>query len=483
MSKLRGYQVLLNKPADKFLLCKKGQRGQVYAPTGSGKTVCFTELIKKAIKRGKINIAILHPRIALSKDQLRRFKKEVGTDVTYTSFHSGGHVIGKELIRERGTTDEKELAKIIEQSVTVLGKPHITFSSYQSFRKLLSLKKFDIVICDEAHYMVQDQFFEWITKINADKILFYTATPITDEMEGGMQDYSVFGDIIASVEPSVLIKPGYILAPLIHQMECSTNKRGKEVDVVDIVARAFVSQYFEIISHGMPYHQMLVACRNVDPDIREIEDNLAVLWTKIQQESKGAITGPVDVYTIEAGGAYKNGKPLKDRDAALEEIKTSGKNAIVAHYDTLAEGIDIDTLTGAVIMRKMSKAKLLQTIGRCARPYILDLDPVTKEPRKDLYDLEAGIDLRKKPRCIITLPVIDGVWIANDNGISIAEAFAVGGYGDLLTYMSKGDDKAKGKSKTTFELDDNDTLMSTVISHKVERELVELRKMFNFSDK
>lgn len=478
--KLRSYQVQLNKPASNFLRAKKGQRGQVYAPTGSGKTVCFTELIKYAFTLGMTKIAILHPRIALSKDQLRRFKTEMGDTVRTTSFHSGGHVKGfNEEIAEIGTLDKEELEREIEQSNTILGKPHVTFSSYQSYHQLLDIP-FDLVICDEAHYMVQDQFYEWIAKINAKKILFYTATPITDEMEEGlMNDYSIFGDVIASVEPRVLIKPGYILAPLIHQMECGTNKRGREVDVVDIVARAYVDQWFEITSFGMPYHQMLVACRNVDVDIRELENRLDELWTKISQFSQGRIS-KVDVYTIEAGGAYKNKLPLKDRFEAMEEIKNSGKNCIVAHYDTLSEGIDIDTLSGAVLLRKMSKAKMIQTIGRCARPYIEDLDPKTKEPRKDIYDLDKGIDLRKKPRCIITLPVIDGKWIANDDGTVIARAFAAAGYEDLYTYMSKADDQPTGRKKNGYIISEDDTVMSAVINHKVEKELKDLKKLFDF---
>ena len=479
--KLRSYQIKLNRPALRFLRTKKGQRAQVYAPTGSGKTVCFIELIKDAIIRGKTNICILHPRIALSKDQLRRFKDEFGTNVTTSSFHSGGHVIGAEMVREIATIDKTKLLRIISQTKTVLSKPHVTFSSYHSFHQLTDVH-FDIIICDEAHYMVQDQFFAWIQDMTADKILFYTATPITDEMEGGMRDYSVFGRVIASVEPTVLIKGGYIVAPLIHEMECRTNKRGKEVDVVDLVARAYVAQYDEITKHGMPFHQMLVAARNVEVDIREIESNLATLWIKIQTLSAGCIVSPVDVYTVEAGGAYKNGKPLISREAALKEIKESGGNCIVAHFDTLSEGIDIDTLTGAVLMRKMSKAKIIQTIGRCARPYALDLDPVTKEPSKKVYNSKTGIDLRKKPRCVITLPVIDGVWIANDDGTIIAEAFISAGYEDLMTYMPIADEDPSGKSRRQFNLGDEDTVRSAVLNHKVERRIADLQKLFEGLD-
>jgi superfamily II DNA or RNA helicase len=474
--KLRSYQVTLNQPAEAFLKSNKATRAQVYAPTGSGKTVCFMSLIKKAIADGKRNIAIIHPRIALSQDQLKRFKNNFGTTVRFTSFHSGQHIAGKETIREVSTTEPTKLQNRIDGAAAD-GVAHITFSSYHSFDKLVSFK-FDIVICDESHYLVQDQFYSYVPQIQAAKILFYTATPITKDMEDTTMDLSVFGDVIAQVEPSVLIKPGYIVAPMIQLLEVITDKRSDIVDPVDVVARAYVEQYKEITAKGMPFVQMLVATRGVASDIDEIESNLKELWDTIKTLSNGAIN-QVDVYTIAADRANCNGRPMPSRDAALQQLKDSNANAILVHYDTLSEGVDIDTLTGACIMRKMSKAKLLQTIGRCARPYKGDLT-TQAEPNPALYDFDKGIDFRKKPRCIITLPVVDGTSISNDDGTIMAEAFIAGGYGDLLTYMQPTDDDAKGKSKTTFDLGENDTVLANVIEHAVHREVEDMRKLFEF---
>lgn len=472
--KLRPYQIKLNNPAKKFLKSKQGQRAQVYAPTGAGKTVCFNELIKHAIASGKTNIAILHPRIALSQDQLRRFQREFKSTVHTTSFHSGGYVLNDGAIGGTSTTSEEDLVKILNQTTL----PHVTFSSYHSFDKLLNIK-FDIVICDEAHYLTQDRFFEYLPNINADKILFYTATPITSEMEDDyMKDFSLFGPVIAEVEPKELIIPGYILAPLVHIMECRTSNAGNQVDVVDVVARAYADQYLDVTANNMPFVQMLVASRGLQ-DLRDLENNLSRLWQTINtQLGTGTLTEPVVVYTIDSTGSFRNGKPVADRDTALREIKESGKNVIVAHYDTLSEGIDIDTLTGAVIMRVMSKAKLLQTIGRCARPYVGDLDS-KYQPKKSLYNFDKGIDRRQKPRCIITFPVIDGKWIANDNGKGISEAFIAGGYDSLLTYIKKNEDSALGKARTPLLELEEDTLLSSIQDHHSHRALKDLHEIFD----
>ena len=44
-------------------------------------------------------------------------------------------------------------------------------------------------------------------------------------------------------------------------------------------------------------------------------------------------------------------------------------NALIFHYDILAEGIDVDGITGVIISRNMTISKLLQTIGRAMRIY------------------------------------------------------------------------------------------------------------------
>ena len=63
-------------------------------------------------------------------------------------------------------------------------------------------------------------------------------------------------------------------------------------------------------------------------------------------------------------------------------------NAMIFHYDVMTEGVDIDGITGVAILRKLGHAKLLQTIGRCLRPY------------------KANPSL--KPRSYISYPMIDG---------------------------------------------------------------------------
>lgn len=482
---LRTYQVALNEPARNFLFDQTDVAravAQVYAPTGAGKTVCFIELLIEAVERGMTNIAILHPRIALSQDQLKRFNRQFNNRVHFTSFHSGVHPQGDGQYGSRSTTNPAVLQSAID-GAAALDMPHFTFSSYHSFDKLINAGlQFDIVICDEAHYLVQDQFNGMVANIPANRVLFYTATPITNDLEGTTMDLDLFGPVIAQVAPKELIHSGYLIAPLVHLLAITADANGK-INPIDVIARAYVEQHQDVCegTYGtMPYAQMLVAARGVNgetADIEFVENNLVALWDKIRELSGGKLH-QVDVYTVAADRHNINGICQNSRSDLLDTLKNSNANAILIHYDTLSEGIDIDTLTGVVLMRSMNKAKILQTIGRCARPYVADLDP-TREPRHELFDVVAGVDTRAKRRCIVTLPCINGEWMGRVDSTEIAQAFIDGGYDDLIDYIKPHtEDQADGNKKNVVELPSDDkNPLSKAISHRMSRQLENIRNI------
>lgn len=483
MKVLRQYQVRVCSAQRKFMGLKTRNRAQVYAPTGAGKTVCFTNLVNYAIDEcGARNILILHPTLALSKDQLIRFKGDITADIHYTSFHSGTHYKGVgEVVAEKSTTDAVELQRIIAQAKTVLGKPHVTFSSYDSHHKLVDIE-FDLIIADEAHNMVKDKFSKNLSLMKAKKMLFYTATPMREEAEdSGMKDISLFGRVIAQVTPRELIERGYIVAPLVNTLEITTNKRADQVDIIDTIVPAFIHQHQTVAAWGNSVHQMLVACRDVQGDINQtINQQLQRIRSEITTKSGGSIDGDtVDVYTVSAQFAYKNGSPVAGggdaRANALLDIKNSKRNVILAHYDTLSEGIDVPTLGGVVIMREMTKSKVIQTIGRTARPN--ELDMFNGEPVTGLFDCAKDIDTRKKRRSLITFPIVDGEWVSGTQIKTVAEAFIAGNYGDLLDCMVKPPHKPTGK-KQKGEGDDP-FFYSAARAYAVLQEMKALREIFS----
>lgn len=466
--KLRDYQQIIVDSSEQFM-DGDVQRAQIYAPPGSGKTVCFVETIKYAISKGMMNIAVVHPRLALSTDQLKRIKPSTGTGVRTTSFHSGSHWNGVETVGEISTVNVDELTRIINGTLT-LQMPHITFTTYHSYHKLINADiEFDLVVCDEAHYLVNEQFIPIVENIIAKKVMFYTATPITESYDenlgkylGKMADADLFGNIIAEVEPRRLIRKGFLIAPLIHRMEC-TPDGNKAVDIVDITSRAYAEQWGRVTGWGQPGHKMLVVARDVRDDMTNgIEQNIAKIQWAIEVETG---VQNVPIYTISSKGAYRNGRVFNgSRADALARIDLHEINAIVVHYDTLSEGIDINTLSGVVILRQLSKPKFIQNMCRAARPLITDLDSVG-QPRAELYDPEILLDLRKKPRFILTVPVVNGEVYAGPRYKDIADAFAEGGYGDITDFIPYIESTPTGRTQEFDLSSDDDIEFDHIVDH------------------
>lgn len=477
---LRWYQDQINDVVRHFMKSNK-RRGQVYSPTGSGKTVCFEHTIREMLERVealglKINICIVHPRIALSQDQLERFQKECGSLFHFTSFHSGAHVQGgvdnvggKVEYLGKSTTNLDELLRIISNS----DQSHITFSSYDSFHQLQHLE-FDLVIFDEAHNLTKKEFFPILQNLGAKKAILYTATPIVfdendinllDENSEfkidtiGMNNYELFGEVLITIKPKDLVNEGFIIPPVVHFLKITSDKKGENTKASHLVAESYKYQEPEVKKYGMPYHQMLVTSRGVQTDHVEIMENLQYIWDVIEHY--------VPVYCISASECRKDGKILEfSRAQVLRQIRDSEQDAIVVHYDTLAEGIDIDSITGNCILRNVLKYKILQLIGRAGRPFRNDLD--------ELFHNPINIDSRKKRVSVVTFPVVDGVFLSGGHEKEIADAFCEGGYDDLSTVLSiYGTGEPLGKRKDG-EGDDGDPLMSSVISSERQRYVNEI---------
>lgn len=151
-----------------------------------------------------------------------------------------------------------------------------------------------------------------------------------------------------------------------------------------------------------------------------------------------------------AAECYYNGTRHhgSNRQVLLERVKNSGRNAIICHYDTLAEGIDIDTLSGALLLRNLSQPKLIQTIGRTCRPF--------KEDYKQDGSGEINIAGRKKQFSIVTAPYVDGQPIAGGRQMEdLVAAFKTAGYGDLSTYILPDEGDVRVVDETPDEDDNN----------------------------
>ncbi|MCG7944992.1 MAG: DEAD/DEAH box helicase family protein [Candidatus Thiodiazotropha taylori] len=467
--KLRWYQEQIVN-AQRNFMSSSNQRGQIIAPTGSGKTVCFTNLIVDVLSiKEKASILIVHPRIALSEDQQSRLKKDLrGINIQmpkFTSFHSGAVEETAEFSKNKSTTNRKELETIIDKSKI----SHVTFTSYHSFEKIADMD-FDVIICDESHNLTQKKFSSSLPKIKS-KVLFYTATQVirdtkdseTLDLTASMDNPELFGDVEAQVMAKDLIKDGYVLAPRLRleeiQTETSVDGDTLVVNPVQTIAYVFKDQIEQI--NNKLTHKMLVAMPNtkqfemISAGLKEIRDISGV---------------DLDIYTITAEDSILNGgKHFNTRKEALDDFSKNINPAIIVHCDTLAEGIDVDGLSGVFIFRTLQKHKFIQTIGRSARPYIKDLN---KEG--EVKNMENRI----KPNALVTIPVINGMLATNTNVQEIVEAFA--GFGDLTSHI---DEEFKSVlTKETLWEEDKKTFIADVYSVKTREVALNIFNFINEED-
>lgn len=411
----RPYQLRIIQAQDEFMNDPDRLRGTILAATGAGKTECFNDLIFKifsAITNGAKRILIAHPRIALSQNQQKRLaKKFKGMGVEFTSFHSGHqkyHTLpGKKNI---SVINRDSLQEVLDNASSC----HITFSSYKSLHKIADMD-FDLIICDEAHYLVQSDLKENLHLFKS-KVLFYTGTPVeVAAQEESMDNVDLFGDIIANVPPKELIPFGYIVPPRLRTVNVKTKKQGNTPDYAKTIAEAFKDQLS--FAHKRFVHKMLVAM----PRTTEFDDIMQELASIREINNRFDI----DVYYITADRAVKNGTVLTDRETALEDFDNNTNPCIIIHCDTLAEGIDVDGIGGVLIMRGLGMSKAIQTIGRGCR--------AAKQ------DIKKNGEIKKhkvKTECIVTLARVDGDWLGETTIAEWAEMFRSAGYGEIWDFYT-----------------------------------------------
>jgi superfamily II DNA or RNA helicase len=415
---LRDYQVNIVNAQDAFMKDPNIYRATIYAATGAGKTVCFEDLVIKQIKKNpNIRILIAHPRLALSDDQQLRMSEAVdGAGVEFTAFHSGQIKVRTLDNRKNLSTTIPEKLKEIQNQAT---SAHITFSSYHSLYKIANLK-FDLIICDEAHYLCQEDFRKNLHKFRKKtKVLFYTATPVwVSAQEERMDNVELFGKNLAGDDcaPSSLIKRGYIVSPEVRVADIRHVTDGNIADYAQVFGTVFKDQAKE--THPSIPNKMLVAMPNT-LTFDSIREN-------IYKIRKAANDRNIDVYFITAVDSRKNDSIIfNERVDALNDFKNNTNPSIIVHCDTLAEGIDVDGITGVLIMRGMNKSKAIQTIGRAVRPAKADLVGSEVVP----------YEKRIKKKAIVTIGKIDGWWAGEAGLIGWIEMFRDSGYGELVTLL------------------------------------------------
>lgn len=363
--------------------------GQVIAPTGTGKSVIQGAVFESAIKMsdGFGIYVILTPRIMLTNQLM----KDVGTQLTKSgiemralTIHSGkaadfldadpeedyeSYVIALKSVSAMGmvrTTSGTEAATAMKEAME-RQKPLLVCCTYDSSPALCKAirilqedhpeMKIDNVLCDEAHYIVEKQFFANITEVKkyAKNIHFFTATQkVTGGDAGnGMNNRDFYGDVVFRARPLEMIEQGWMVRPRIHYERAEANAPWPTM----------VKDAFEEHQTHISYNAKMLVCCDGSKTIQEITTSPGFAsWAKENTITVFSVSSAFG-HCID-GENIQSGNP---RDDFLKKLKNHAGKAIILHINILTEGIDVPDITGVMFIRNMGTTRFLQSLGRGTR--------------------------------------------------------------------------------------------------------------------
>lgn len=397
-------------------------RGIICMPTGVGKTFVLASIIADDIinHSGFRMYVVNAPRIVLTYQLLKEvygFLADAKIEARYMCVHSGGKIDESELedIREKANiaganipysetlseTSVKEIREMIEKA-KAQDLPIVFFSTYNSAERIEEARwesePFSIVLNDEAHYLVQEQFHDILHTLQSKRCYFFTATTISTPSDKGrgMNNKDLYGELLYTMTPRQAIDLGKMVRPRLHFVTTdgvyTTDDYNKSLN--KIIKDTF-EQHGRILIKTLP--KVLVSVKGIQNIINFLNS----------EEYKELRVSNVEVYAIASNddvGNWINGEQV-NRGEFLKRLKADGidptKKLLVLHYDILAEGIDVSGFSGIMPLRELSKSKFLQTFGRAARP--------DSEDRKRIDNNEISVndlDKMNKPYSYIMIPCV-----------------------------------------------------------------------------
>jgi superfamily II DNA or RNA helicase len=410
---------------------KKHDKGIICMPTGVGKTFCQASMVANDIKKHSgFRIYVVNaPRIMLSYQLLREvysFLLEANITARYSFVHSGTKADETELENIRIRINNENGFNIdysdigatlnVEGIVSMMRKakeqdlPLVFFSTYNSAEKIEIARQQEnveiaMVLNDEAHYLVQERFYDILNTLKTNRCYFFTATMVHTPSDNGrgMNNEESYGKVLYEMLPVHAIRIGKMVRPRLHFVTTegiyNTDDYNKSLN--KIIADVF-RQHEQILIKTKQTPKILISTRGT----QDISDFIA------STEYRELRSSNVNIYVVASSeniGSQINGEEVR-RQVFLKRLKEDGedhtKKIIVMHYDILAEGIDVSGFTGIMPLRTLNKSKFLQTYGRCARPDKDDRPKIDAIVQQNGYMTNDDWKTMNKPYAYIIVPCI-----------------------------------------------------------------------------
>jgi hypothetical protein len=350
---------------------KDSDCGQIIVPTGGGKTYI---MIQDCINDVNSELTVIvAPRILLAQQLCDDFIQLMGDKVSpnLNMFHA-----------HSGRTKHLSSTKPEEIKDWVDNTPNrkLLFTTYHSLSKVVdSGINIDTIYYDEAHNGTAKSFFLSVSacKQITSRSYYFTATPkISYKHDRGMNNVSIWGEILLDVDARELIKCGSIIPP---------NVQSFPVDL-------HFSKYNAHAHHSLTVESFLKSINNYDgakvlvsvPSSRIL--NKMIGQTKLLSQLKEL--GYDVLHITSKFGAYVNQTKV-NRTTFFNTLKEWGcetaRKFIIFHYSILSEGINISGLSHTLLLRNLNVVEMSQTIGRVIRLH--------KEDQRNIFEgvIPAGV--------------------------------------------------------------------------------------------
>lgn len=357
-------------------------KGQIIKPTGAGKTLTMIfDCYKQLQKFEPQTIVVVAPRILLAEQLSSEFLEFI-TNAKVFHCHSG------ETHHESSTKHDK-----IYDWVEMNGDDHkLIFTTYNSLNRLQEVGiEVDTIYFDEAHNSVKSNFYpatEYYAQFS-NRCYFFTATPkhSVTPSKPGMNNASVYGQVICNVPAPELVAGGFIIPPkvVVKQLPMTAGRSNFERDADVLIETIDENEVKKVLVCAKATKQIVgvVSESNFCEDLKE--------------------RGYSVMYITSRTGAVIDGKKV-NREVFFDTLnawsKDNNKKFVILHHSILSEGINVSGLEAVLFMRNMDFIGISQTIGRVIRLHHEDAIKLSKG------EIEPGnLDQYTKSFGLVCIPV------------------------------------------------------------------------------
>ena len=334
----------------------QADRALLVMPTGSGKTVVFSEICRLAREKKRKVLILVHRRELIKQASDKLKKAGVRHGIIASGFNPS--------------------------------RSPVQVASVQTLIRRLNTSSFtpDLIIIDEAHHAVAGSWDKIIGHFADAKIIGVTATPARLDGRGLGTHFStlVSGPSVAQLTKLGFLSQHRVFAPPV--IADLSNVRTRAGDYASDQLSAAMDRPTvtgDAVSH-----------------YRQLADGLPAIAFCCSVAHATSVCASFNAAGYRAKLVTCN-LPIEERDEAISGL-ADGRTQVLCSVDVVSEGTDVPAVSAAILLRPTQSALYLQQVGRILRPQsgkiAIVLDHVGSTLKHGFVDDVRVWDLESKPK-------------------------------------------------------------------------------------